>query len=108
MYHFTRVSPAGRKSGRGAFHAADVSYVFNRVSNPLAYDEVDRALAREMSATWVRFAATGRADWAPFDAASEAYRDFGDTIRDGRHLRRDAADLIEQAMAARSTEGDGQ
>ncbi|MDZ4805740.1 MAG: carboxylesterase family protein [Candidatus Eisenbacteria bacterium] len=108
MYHFTRVSPAGRKSGRGAFHAADVSYVFNRVGNPLAYDEVDRELAREMSATWCRFARTGQADWAPFNAANEPYREFGDTIRDGHHLRREAADLMDQAMAARLPDGDGQ
>ncbi|TPW16321.1 MAG: hypothetical protein FD129_743, partial [bacterium] len=108
MYHFTRVSPAARKNNRGAFHAADVSYVFNRVSNPLAYDDIDRRLAREMSAAWVGFARTGRADWAPFDAMDEPYREFGDAIRDDTHLRRATADLLEHAVASRASDGEGQ
>jgi para-nitrobenzyl esterase len=108
MYHFSRVSPAGRKNGRGAFHAAEVSYVFNRVANTLAYDDTDRELARAMSRAWVDFARTGRAGWAPYDPHSESYCDFGDTVSELKHLRQPECDLIDRVMAARGSDGEGE
>jgi para-nitrobenzyl esterase len=104
LYHFTRVSPAGRKNGRGAFHAAEVSYVFGRVGNTLAYDDADRALSRVMGDAWVRFAEMGSPagadlDWARYDAATDRHLEFGDTIRTCEGLRTDACDLIERRWA---------
>ncbi|HEX7880245.1 MAG TPA: carboxylesterase/lipase family protein [Candidatus Eisenbacteria bacterium] len=108
MYHFTRVSPAGRKNGRGAFHAAEVSYVFNRVGNTLAYDDTDRAVARAMSRTWVEFARSGRANWSPYSPDTESYLDIGDTLSERQHLRREACDLIDRVAAARGSDGEGE
>lgn len=105
LYHFSRVSPAGRKNGRGAFHAAEVSYVFGRVGNTLAYDDNDRTLARIMGDAWLRFAATGNPadhtlDWPRYDPATDRHLEFGDTVRVGHGLRADAGDLIERQWAA--------
>jgi para-nitrobenzyl esterase len=65
-YEFTRVNPgAWPVPGLplGAFHSSELSYVFGELQwpdqRPNPYDVTDRALARVMSAAWVRFARSG-------------------------------------------------
>jgi para-nitrobenzyl esterase len=104
-YHFSRVSPAGRKNGRGAFHAAEVSYVFGRVGNTLAYDDTDRALSRVMGDAWLRFAGSGNPagpelDWPRYDPVADRHLEFGDAVSTGTALRAAACDLIERRWAA--------
>jgi para-nitrobenzyl esterase len=54
-------TPADRD---GAFHSAEVQYVFDQ---PLAIDDpVDRRLALDLSARWARFAKTGDPNGAPY------------------------------------------
>lgn len=102
LYYFTRVSPAARKKGLGAFHASEVSYVFDRTGNTLAYDDADRNLSRLMSDAWVRFARTGTPGgsdlpaWPAYEAGSDGHLEFGDQVRTGAGLRGDACDLFDR------------
>lgn len=105
LYHFTRVSPAARKKGLGAFHASEVSYVFDRTGNTLAYDDADRRLSRVMSDAWVRFAREGTPEggdlpaWPPYEAGSDSHIEFGDRVGPDSGLRRDACDLFDRIHA---------
>ena len=112
-YHFTRVSRASGPMRLGAFHAAEIPYVFANLSVPLsaalgagpaAYDDRDRALSREMSAAWVRFAATGDPNgpglpaWPTYKAASDQYLEFGDTTQVRSGIRAKELDFLAEVF----------
>ena len=105
LYRFARESPAARKKGLGAFHASEVSYIFNRVTNALAYDERDRRLAALMSAAWVRFARTGDPngdelpEWSEYDARSEPFLNFDDPVAHSVGYGGEECDLFDRAHA---------
>jgi para-nitrobenzyl esterase len=56
-YRFERVRPG--QHGLGAYHGAEIPYVFDSHDNWLAGDDQDRALSRAMQAYWVQFARSG-------------------------------------------------
>jgi para-nitrobenzyl esterase len=56
-YLFTRARPGNH--GLGAYHGAEIPYVFGTSDAWLASAAVDRRLARQMSSYWVNFARTG-------------------------------------------------
>jgi para-nitrobenzyl esterase len=96
-YDFTRVNPgAWPVPGLplGAFHSSELSYVFGELvwpdpKRPNPYDATDRALARAMSAAWVRFARTGDPSggdlpsWPQQGPSDDRRMAFGDTIAFG-------------------------
>jgi para-nitrobenzyl esterase len=95
-YEFTRVNPgAWPVAGPplGAPHSSELSYVFGELQwanpRPNPYDATDRALARTMSAAWVRFASSGDPNggdlpsWPQGGATDDRRMAFGDTIRFG-------------------------
>jgi para-nitrobenzyl esterase len=100
LYHFTRVSPYARLYGLGAYHGAEIPYVFGTVdavnaSVPGAYDNRDRELAQSMSAAWVRFVISGNpGNWPAYTASADPYLEFGDTIRAGAALHAKAIDIF--------------
>ncbi len=109
LYHFTRVSPYARLYGLGAYHGAEIPYVFGNVDAvnafvPGAYDNRDRQLAQAMSAAWVRFVISGNpnsgtsgeslAKWPAYTASGDQYFEFGDTIRAGAALHAKAVDTF--------------
>ncbi len=110
-YVLSRVSPGAAKAGRGAFHAGEVPYVFGRAGNTLTYDDTDRALARTMSAAWVRFAAAGNpnggdlAEWPVYDPGREASLEFGDAIRVVPRYDDAASDLFDRIHAESDASG---
>jgi para-nitrobenzyl esterase len=75
-YYFQAV-PASPKQTIGAFHAAEITYVFgsNLPGVPAADDA--HLLSREMGDRWYAFAATGspafpgRAEWPPYDPSHD-------------------------------------
>jgi para-nitrobenzyl esterase len=105
LYHFTRVSPYAAVYFLGAYHAAELPYVFSTIdllsrSLPAAYDQPDRDLSRAMSAAWVRFATTGDPNgagfpkWPPYTAAADPHLEFGTTIRAGSALHSKEVDFF--------------
>ena len=60
VYSFDRAAPGSDPVKVGAFHCAELAYVFgtqNTVDRP--WEAIDRQLSDVMSSYWVRFAATG-------------------------------------------------
>jgi para-nitrobenzyl esterase len=118
VYQFTHVPPGPRAKEWGAYHAAEISYVFGNLRNPtFAYTDVDRRLSDQMSTYWVNFAAAGDPNrggnaskapagsikWSPYDLASEAYLDLGDTLVMKNHLLKAQLDFLEQFQQRRQT-----
>jgi para-nitrobenzyl esterase len=72
MYYFTR-------------HGSEIPFVFATASGDLA---------RVMSAAWIKFAATGDATWPAYNAKSDQYIEFGDTIKVGSELHKKELDAL--------------
>ena len=101
VYQFSRVCQLAEDQGLGAFHGAEVPYVFGTKSRILGFTDVDIALSRTMRQAWTRFARTGDPngvglpDWPAYDAEEEWHMAFGDETAAGQHLEADACDLFD-------------
>lgn len=87
LYRFSRVSPSAAKSGFGAFHSAELPYVFGHTNRPgTHYAEVDHRLSDKMMTIWIHFALTGDPNllssaWNRIGANDEVdYMDFGNSL----------------------------
>jgi para-nitrobenzyl esterase len=102
LYHFTRVPPLARRFGVGAAHGLEIPYVFGTFEPRMGMEEVDDRLAGAMRGAWVRFAATGDPNgeglprWPAHTAESDAHMEFGDEVRPGKDLHREACDLFDR------------
>jgi len=117
LYQFTHVPPSPRAKEWGAYHAAEISYVFGNLRNPtFAYTDVDRRLSDQMSTYWVNFAAAGDPNggkmpkgspalirWLRYDSATEPYLELGDTLQMKNHLLKAQLDFLEQFQQRRQT-----
>jgi para-nitrobenzyl esterase len=99
LYHFSHVSPAGeamhwvdfgaQQRRLGAFHAAEIAYVFNNPDLQMGPSGTlkpsDLSLAQTMSDYWVNFAKTGNPngaglpDWKPYLDKDRRYMAFDET-----------------------------
>jgi para-nitrobenzyl esterase len=88
VYYFTRVPPAlPDRPSRGATHVAEIPYMFDNLSSPVPWSDVDRRLADVMSQYWVNFARTGDPNgpglpvWPAYrDAATGKAQVLGDVV----------------------------
>lgn len=108
LYQFTRVTPSAASANLGAFHAAEIAYVFNnldRLGRP--YDETDQALAEAMSTYWTAFARHGNPnfnglpEWSAYHPDNEPAMEFGDEAHLVNHVRQDKLDLLEELQQKR-------
>jgi para-nitrobenzyl esterase len=117
QYQFTRVNGVGRQLHWGAFHASEISYVWQTLPdsaygtqasfigdfsvNPDTYNGQDTKLSQAMSGAWVAFAKTGSpngpglAHWPAF-AGKESYMEFGDQIAAKESLRKPYVDFMSE------------
>jgi para-nitrobenzyl esterase len=86
-YYFTRVPP-GRVSARlGAFHGAEMAYVFENFPFRIFYLDADKKLGETIASYWVNFAKTGDPNgsglptWPIYDRAKDNVLELGDEIR---------------------------
>ena len=107
LYYFTREPPGDRQGQLGAYHAAEIRYVFGNVDTGMTATATDEALADAMSDYWVSFAATGRPvapdapAWPRYQRDREPYLIFGDEIRAAEDLLPDEMALFDEAAARR-------
>ncbi len=101
LYYFSRVQPGGTV---GAYHGAEIPYVFSTPDAWMPWDASDAALAETVGGYWVQFAATGdpngdgRPAWPAYSEADE-YLELGDQVTVGGGLRQDACALYDEALA---------
>jgi para-nitrobenzyl esterase len=86
LYYFSRVPPGPQSKTLGAFHAADLAYVFGNFVWPFPWEETDKKLSDAMTSYWVNFAASGDpngnglAKWPVYNAGEDQLLEFGDRI----------------------------
>jgi para-nitrobenzyl esterase len=93
----------------GAFHTAEIPYVFNDLGrHQWTYRAADYQLAGWMSSYWVNFAMAGDPNgrglpvWPPYDRSSESYMDFGESVVLRSHLLEAQLDFIERFQDRRN------
>lgn len=87
LYYFTRRPPGRDEAFYGAFHSADLYYVFHTLgSTDRPWEVCDERLADAMSGYWAGFAATGvpqaagQPAWPAYDEQDERVMGLGDKI----------------------------
>ncbi len=108
LYWFTWAPPVEESKRLGAFHAAEIGYVFGNVDLFGAVPaDADRDLSDLMASVWAQFARTGSPngeglpEWPAYTRENEAYLEFGADTRARSGLRRARMELIERAWALR-------
>ena len=114
LYQFTRVAEDSVNAKRGAYHSAEIVFVFGR-SHPLdpgagstAYDST---LADAMSDYWVAFATSGDPNgpptagkwprWPVYDPATDAYMELGPRLVAKRDIRKALYDSLDAQARGR-------
>jgi len=107
LYHFTRVAPGSAVKQYGSFHGLEIGYVFGTLKPALGPTPRDWELSKTMSACWTRFAKTGDPngdglpEWPAYEAATDRYMEFGDTVEAKAGLHKAACDLFDELAATR-------
>jgi para-nitrobenzyl esterase len=94
VYEFNKIRPGKMAASMGAYHGAELPYVFDTHDDWLPTDETDRALTILMQHYWANFIKTGNPNssaavpWPPYQTSSE------------RVLRLDATSDVGQPASA--------
>lgn len=110
LYHFNRVTPFAAAANLGAFHAAEIAYVFDnldQLGRPV--EPSDQKLADAMATYWTTFARTGDPNastlpsWPAYNADDEPCMLFDEQVGLEHHVRQQKLDLLEQLLEKRSS-----
>jgi len=87
LYRFTRVRRGAAEAGLGAYHGAEIPYVFGTHDDWLPTDQTDRELGLHMLDAWASFVSSGQPNgkgvraWPAYTADSPRAIEWGDTVR---------------------------
>ena len=109
FYYFTRRLPSPEGQKLGAYHAAEIAYVFDNLDDEtwVPREAIDAKLAEAMSSYWAQFAATGDPNreglppWPSYDRESDRYLELGEEIEAGAGLRREFCELFEFSLSGK-------
>lgn len=116
LYYFDHAYPAADEADLHAFHAAELPFVFGRISQtPPRWPAIpqtpqEQQLSDAMASYWATFArdgtpvAPGQAEWRPY-GAERAYMAFEDAPRARTHLLPGAYELHEEVVCRRRAQG---
>ncbi|HET7456522.1 MAG TPA: carboxylesterase family protein [Gemmatimonadaceae bacterium] len=108
LYQFTRAGEDSASRARGAYHSAEITFVFGR-PRPLlenaGHAAYDSTLAEAMSDYWVSFATSGDPNgppnagrlpaWPAYDSATDSYLELGPTVVAKQGLRKAQYDSLD-------------
>jgi para-nitrobenzyl esterase len=108
LYYFSRVPPQPGSDRLGAYHAAEIPYVFNNLhTSKFDLNDAEYEFADQVSDYWVNFAKTGDPNgegllrWRAYAEEDEHYLAFGNIIRGDQHLLTEQCDFYEIFYASR-------
>ncbi|MDX1482810.1 MAG: carboxylesterase family protein [Woeseiaceae bacterium] len=107
VYRFSRVRPGERSAAVGAYHGAEIPYVFDTHDDWLPTAAEDRELGHRIAGYWLRFATSGdpngenATDWPAWVPRQAEIIDFGDTIERIEHPERELCRALAAAGALR-------
>ena len=114
LYQFTRVAEDSVNRKAGAYHSAEITFVFGRpvpLQPSAGHTSYDATLADAMSDYWVAFATSGdpngapsagkRPRWPVYDRVTDAYLELGPRIVAKRDIRRALYDSLDTVARAR-------
>lgn len=109
LYQFNRL-PLSEKQTLGAFHAAEISFVFDSHSPFLERTAADDELTIAMGRYWTNFAKTGNPngaglpDWPQYDPDTDAWLTFNPEIIPANRVRATKLDIMERTLKQRIIE----
>jgi len=106
LYHFTRVPPSGKQT-IGAFHAAEISFVFDSHLRGMKLTAGDRKLTDRMGSYWANFARTGNPngeglpEWPVTTPEADTWLKLDAVPEPIEGLRARKLDILEEALRER-------
>ena len=91
FYYFTRQREGEMAASMGAYHGAELPYIFDTHDDWLPTAEADRSLTEVLQNYWVNFASTGNPNqvdlphWPAFSQESPNVLSIGDTLLASKH-----------------------
>lgn len=112
LYSFTRVRPGTPVARFGAFHGAEIPFVFGTFASVFRGgtpddEDADRELSETMMGYWVRFAATGSPNgegvppWPRYEPRTDVWLELGDEILPRSGVAREICDFFDRVAARR-------
>ncbi|MFN3213106.1 MAG: carboxylesterase/lipase family protein [Henriciella sp.] len=106
LYHFTRVSPSKTQT-IGAFHAAEIFFVFGSHSPLAGLTDEDEVLTEAMGLYWTNFAKTGDPNgdglpvWPIYHPVEDQWMTFNPSIEAKTGVRAEKLDIMERQLFSR-------
>jgi len=99
QYQFEKLTPFGRISKLGVFHASELPFVFGNLTDTSGTSATDRALATAMGGAWTRFAKVGDPNddstvWPARTANADVYLRINDVSTIGTGLHQATCDAM--------------